>query len=574
MDTGGALPRSRARGGVREDRRGAPPAAAALARRASAARGWCRAPPPALRRGGRHSTRSRMRRARRRGRHPRAGLRSGRCPLPEPLSPERPADSGAPPASPRRRSGRASSTRGARREAADVLDAFAQSPALPRRGRPPRSSAPRGPSSSSSAVTSIQVSKRLRVVLAASGLSLPRNRLVAPRAPRAGASSDSRLRALAWTAWRRGDEVEPSATARIDLWLVGQRGRLGLIDSLRSILFFVDIGALLALDHGDGRLARAAPAATAAGAGRRGGAAARLGGRASVRHRARGPIARSLLRRARRRSPTVSFLENDWRGCLEGMREARRLSAESAVARRGGRVDHRRSVRVLVRFENLGRVPGAARAASPRRSAARSAPGTGFIEVNFRTQFVNLTSSTTARTTPGATFSTPSPRGPASTASSATRTTSRSQPHQYVAIYEGDVGGGDQRQLVPEWKRYFASLLSRVVFLRQDALFWTGACALVLARVASGRERARRLRAARRALRELERIDLPMAAAYALQLAANRTAMTSGATPERGRRAPRRTDRAHTARIQGGPRAAGATEARGARSGAGRRRWR
>jgi len=43
---------------------------------------------------------------------------------------------------------------------------------------------------------------------------------------------------------------------------------------------------------------------------------------------------------------------------------------------------------------------------------------------------------------------------------------------------------------------------------------------LVLARVANGSERARRLRAARRALRELERIDLPMAAAYALQLAA------------------------------------------------------
>jgi hypothetical protein len=88
----------------------------------------------------------------------------------------------------------------------------------------------------------------------------------------------------------------------------------------------------------------------------------------------------------------------------------------------------------------------------------------------------------------------------------------------FIALYEGDVAAAVRTRR--EWDRYFGSLLRRVHFLRQDALYWLGAIALLEARASAPRERARSLRIVERAVRALRRIALPMAASSALQLEA------------------------------------------------------
>jgi hypothetical protein len=356
----------------------------------------------------------------------------------------------------------------------------------------------------------------LRRVLSASGLSLPASRLVA-LARLGWCQFRLARRPLAWSA-RTPDAVDPAAAARIDLcWSVS--AGLGLVDSLRSILF-VHHGAFLALEHGDeGRLARslAAAAVAEAGLGRRA-QAARLGeacrraaaGAGTDRDRFYGVLAEFAQR---------FFLANDWRGCLDGTREAQRLW------RSGGRTEGWESELVeqfaCWSLDNMGHIEEL-RARVPAKIRAAQRAGNRFIEVNFRTQFVNLLlvedrPDDARRDVLDAIAS-----WPRIDDEFGNQDYLALRNLTYVAIYEGDAA--EVARKLPEWKRYFGSLISRVIFLRQDALYWTGAASLFLAR-ATGRgapetERASHLRAAERAARDLQRFDLPMAAASALHLRA------------------------------------------------------
>ncbi len=349
-------------------------------------------------------------------------------------------------------------------------------------------------------------------VLDAFGLSLPTRRTVA-------------LARLGWYRWRlarsalrwparSAEQVTKSAAARIDLcWSVG--AGLGLVDSIRSILF-VDLGALLAVAEGDElRIARALSAAAVGegGLGHRSNAA-RLG--EACRRAAEGAGTDRARFYATLASATYRFfLENDWRGCVEGTREAQRLLANEGRTE-GWETD------VVEQFacwslDNMGRFREL-RARVPAKIRAAQKAGNRFIEVNFRTQFVNLhliddRPDDARRDVLDAIAS-----WPRVDSEIANQDYLALRNLTYVALYQRDLDELARKEA--EWARYFGSLLSRVAFLRQDALFWSGAAALVRARAGRGGERARGVRIAARAVRDLERFDLPMAAANALHLRA------------------------------------------------------
>jgi serine/threonine protein kinase len=355
-----------------------------------------------------------------------------------------------------------------------------------------------------------------REVLGAFGLSLPTSRLVA--LARVGwYQLRLGLAPLAWPA-RRADEVGAHDAARMDLcWSVG--AGLGLVDSVRSMLF-LDLGALLALARGDeARIARALGAAAVgeAGLGRRA-AAERLG--AACRRAAESEgSSRARFYGALTTLTHRFFLDNDWHGCLDESHEALRLWRASGHVE-GWEAD------VVEQFacwslDNIGsfrelreRVPAKIRAA--RRAGNR------FIEVNFRTQFVHLQltrdrPAQARRDVEDAIASWPRVDG-----EFANQDYLALRNLTYVALYAGDVSRATA--MLPTWQRYFASLLRRVTFLRQDALWFVGAIALARAAAAreanDPRENARRLRDAGRAADDLARIDLPMARASMLHLRA------------------------------------------------------
>src|SRR5439155_7045509 len=126
--------------------------------------------------------------------------------------------------------------------------------------------------------------------------SLPTNRLVA--LARIGWYQLRLARhPLTWSR-RAARDVDPRAASRIDVcWSVG--AGLGMVDSMRSMIF-VYLGALLALEAGDeARVARAQSAAAVADGGvrpraraaRRGGVPRRgVGGDLWARARLRGPL--------------------------------------------------------------------------------------------------------------------------------------------------------------------------------------------------------------------------------------------------------------------------------------------
>jgi hypothetical protein len=355
-----------------------------------------------------------------------------------------------------------------------------------------------------------------RAVLGAFGLSLPRSRLVA--LARLGWYQLRLARSsLAWTR-RRPDDVRADDAARLDLcWSVG--AGLGLVDSVRSLLF-IELGALLALAGGDeARIARALGAAAVgeAGVGRRAvatrvGAACRRAAESHGSSRARFYGALTTLTHR-------FFLDNDWRGCLGEAEEAVRLWRESGHEE-GWEAD------IVEQFacwalDNMGSFRELRRRVPAKIRAARRA-GNRFIEVNFRTQFVHLALTRdrpdeARRDVEDAIASWPRVDG-----EFANQDYLALRNLTYVALYAGDVERATA--MLPGWRRYFASLLRRVAFLRQDALWFVGAVALARAAAArdagAATESTRRLREARRAAEDLARIDLPMARASTLHLRA------------------------------------------------------
>jgi hypothetical protein len=324
-------------------------------------------------------------------------------------------------------------------------------------------------------------------------------------------------RAFTWT-HKRPEDVEPAAATRMDLcWSVG--AGLGLVDSVRSMLF-VARGALECLDHGDdARIARAFAAAAVAEAGLvRRAEAARLGAACRRAAEAEGSD-RSRFYAALVAMTDRFFLANDWPACIDAGREAQRLWRSSGRTE-GWEVD------VVDQFscwslDNGGRFAELA-ARVPEKIRAAQRAGNRFVEVNFRTEFVNIR---LVRDRPD------EARREVEDAIAAWPRTRMDFGNQHylalrgltsVALYERDERAA--AALLPQWRRYFASLLARVPFLRMDALWNVGAIALVRAFASRARgrtaETAERLREARRARDEVGAIDLAYARANALQLAA------------------------------------------------------
>jgi hypothetical protein len=355
-----------------------------------------------------------------------------------------------------------------------------------------------------------------RDVLRAFDLSLPARRLVA--LARVGWYR-LRLarRPLTWTRRSPGD-VSPQSAARLDVcWSVG--AGLGMVDSVRSMIF-VYLGALLALDHGDeARIARALAAAAIAdaGLGRRT-EASRLH-EACLHASASEGSERVLFYGALSGVAHAFFLDNDWERALAGTREAHRLW-QSTGRTEGWESDIAEQFACWC-LDNSGRFTEL-RERVPARIRAAQRAGNRFIEVSFRSQFVNLH---LLRDRPD------EARADVEEAIGSWLEDSGDFGNQeylalrslsYIALYAGDLAAAEG--LLPQWARYFASLMGRVVFLRQDALMFIGSIALARAIAARTRGDQRafrsRMREAKRAARDVLGIALPMARGHALHLRA------------------------------------------------------
>jgi tetratricopeptide (TPR) repeat protein len=353
-----------------------------------------------------------------------------------------------------------------------------------------------------------------RVVLEASGLTYPTTRL----------GSIAKLgwyhfrlsrNDLHWTS-TRPEDVTPSAAMRIDLcWSVS--AGLGLVDSIRSVLFTAR-GALESLEHGDdARIARALAMAAIGEAGLlRPEGAARLG--AACRRAAdadgseRSRFYASLVAMAE-----PFFLTNDWPTCIARAREAQALWTTTGRTE-GWEVD------IVDQFtcwalDNSGRfVELGERVPAKIRAAQRA--GNRFVEVNFRTEFVNLRLLLDRPEEARIEVEQAIAAWPRTGADFGNQDYLALRGLTSVALYERNEQAA--AALLPQWRRYFASLMGRVLFLRMDALWNVGAIALVRAQAARRRgeesEVNARLREARRAHEAVGKIDLPYARANAAQL--------------------------------------------------------
>ena len=353
-----------------------------------------------------------------------------------------------------------------------------------------------------------------RVVLDASGLTLPATWLGA--VARVG-WYQFRLsrRELTWVT-RRPDEIDAATAMRMDLcWSVG--AGLGLVDSLRSVLFFAR-GALECLDHGDDeRIARALAGAAVAEAGllRREGAV-RLG--AACKRAADAEASDSSRFYAALATMSQQFfLANDWPATVAACREAQQLWRTTGRSE-GWEVDLVDQF-VCWALDNGGRFRELAERVPAKIRAAQRA-GNRLFEVNFRTQFVNLK---LIRDRPA------EARREVEDAIAAWPRTGTTFGNQHylalrgltaVSLYERDDLAA--AALLPQWRRYFASLLARVPFLRLDALWNVGAIALLRASAARAKgdagQATARLHEARRAREEVARIESPYARGNGLLL--------------------------------------------------------
>ena len=353
-----------------------------------------------------------------------------------------------------------------------------------------------------------------RAAFAASGLSWPTTWLGAVTQVGWYRTRLSR-RSLAWKP-RAASEVDAAAAVRMDLcWSVA--AGLGLVDSIRSVLFFAR-GALESLDGGDDeRIARALAGAAIAETG-----LLRRADAARLQAACERAVSANVSDRARfypalGRVADKFFLANDWPATLEASREARGLWRATGRTE-GWEVD------IIDQFEcwaldNGGRLFELAERVPAKIRAAQRA-GNRFVEVNYRTQFVNLR---LREDRPD------EARQEVEDAIAAWPSTGSSFANQHylalrgltvVALYERDERAAIA--LLPRWKRYFTSLLGRAQFLRMDALWNVGSIALLRASKALARggasEVAPRLREAGRAFEEAARIDIPYARGNALLL--------------------------------------------------------
>jgi ATP/maltotriose-dependent transcriptional regulator MalT len=157
----------------------------------------------------------------------------------------------------------------------------------------------------------------------------------------------------------------------------------------------------------------------------------------------------------------------------------------------------------------------------PAKVRAAQRAGNRFVEVSFRTHFVNLhlvpnRPDEARRDIDDAMKAWPRGNDFGNQDYLAVRN------RTYVAMYAGDLDAAIR--LLPRWEQYFGSLMARVDFLRQDALWFIGAIAAMRARAAhdAGRpsEQRTHLREAARIADRLAAIAMPMAQGKLLQLRA------------------------------------------------------
>jgi hypothetical protein len=348
-----------------------------------------------------------------------------------------------------------------------------------------------------------------RDVLAASGVSMPKTWLGGVAQLGWHQLRLSR-KPLTWKT-RRMEDVDAASAMRMDLcWSVG--AGLALVDSLRSALFFAR-GALECVEHGDdARIARALAGAAVAEAGLlRHAGAARVGAACRRAADADGSE-RSRSYAALVGTAEAFFLANDWRATVMASREARRLW-QATGRNEGWEVD------IADQFEcwaldNAGSFRDLAERVPARiRAAQRS--GNRFVEVSYRTQFVNLRLLHDLPHEARREVEDAIAIWPRADDSFGNQDYLALRGLTAIALYERDERAAVD--LLPRWRRYFASLLGRVPFLRLDALWNVGSIALLRAGAALARGEATQarthLREARRARADVMRIESPYARA-------------------------------------------------------------
>jgi hypothetical protein len=214
------------------------------------------------------------------------------------------------------------------------------------------------------------------------------------------------------------------------------------------------------------------------------------------------------------------MIANRWRAVADGLAEAERLWRGLGHTQ-GWESD------VVEQFtfwslHNMGRLRTLARRV-PARIRAAQLSGNRFIEVSYRVFFADL---------PLAEDRPADARADVLDALASWLPGYRELGNQqylamrsltHIALYEGDPETHAD-DLTARWRGFFGSMLASVDFLRQDGLWSSGAWLLARARAARERGAASAARAhlaeAKRRLRRLQKIDLPMARGHAARLAA------------------------------------------------------
>ena len=320
------------------------------------------------------------------------------------------------------------------------------------------------------------------------------------------------LRPLRWP--KRPADALPADTRRLlDVYWSVSAG-LGLVDSVRGMLFALG-GALASLDYGDeARIARALSTAAIAEAGlgsrRR---ATRLADAAARAADSDGSD-RARFYGAMARQGCAFLIDNDWRRVLQLGDEAARLWRASGHVAAGFEWDASEQFNCWA-LDNLGRLRDVCERVPLRiRSAQRA--GNRFMEVAFRSFFANV-----HLTVDDAAEARRDVRD-AIAAWLPGRDDFGNQHYlalrslTYIALYDGSVDAV-AAELTPKWQRFYGSLMRHVLLLRQDGRMLTAQLALARAVAAQQRGDATAATALARTARHdaaaLARVRLPMAQA-------------------------------------------------------------
>ncbi|HEX4457841.1 MAG TPA: AAA family ATPase, partial [Polyangia bacterium] len=320
------------------------------------------------------------------------------------------------------------------------------------------------------------------------------------------------LRPLRWPK-RQADALPADARRLLDVYWSVSAG-LGLVDSVRGVLFAIG-GALVALDYGDeARIARALSTAGIAEAG--------LGSRrratrlvdAAVRAADSDGGDRARFYGTMARQGCTFLIDNDWPRVLQLGDEAARLWRASGHVAAGFEWDATEQFNCWA-LDNMGRLREVNERVPLRiRSAQRS--GNRFMEIAFRSFFANVhltvDDAETARRDVSDAIAGWLPG----------RDDFGNQHYlalrslTYIALYAGDVDAVADA-LTAKWQRFYGTLLRHVLLLQQDGRMLTAQ--LALARAVNARQRgdataaAALVRSARHDAAALARVKLPMARA-------------------------------------------------------------